>query len=36
MIPERAGRSGVDRHLGMVEASGSNPDRSIFEEIPDV
>ena len=26
---ERAGRSGVDRYLGMVEASGSIPDRSI-------
>ena len=24
-----AGRSGVDRYLGMVEASGSNPDRSM-------
>lgn len=26
----RAGSSGVDRSLGMGEASGSNPDRSMF------
>lgn len=28
----RAGRSGEDRYLGMVEASGSIPDRSIFHK----